>query len=98
MDRSALDDPATAAHAWTRFRRFLKAWSLFTLVVVAGVLSWLVVSRGVESVHLYLAMAIGVGLTMELGGALMGLAFLSSGTGHDEAVRDFDPGDQDSAG
>lgn len=98
MDRSALDDPATAAHAWARFRRFLKAWSLFTLAVVAGVLGWLIASRGPESVHLYLAMAIGVGLTMELGGALMGLAFLSSGTGHDEAVRDFDPDDQDSAG
>jgi hypothetical protein len=35
---------------------------------------------------------------MELAGALMGLTFLSSGTGHDEAVRDFNQDDQDSSG
>jgi hypothetical protein len=98
MDRSPLDDPATAAHAWARFRRVFKAWSLFTLAVVVAVLGWLVASRGIESVHLYLAMAIGVGVTMELAGALMGLAFLSSGTGHDEAVRDYAPDEHDSAG
>jgi hypothetical protein len=98
MDRSPLDDPATAALAWARFRRFVKAWSLFTLAVVAAVLGWLMASRGFESVHLYLAMAIGVGVTMALGGALMGLAFVSSGSGHDEAVRDYTPDDGDSAG
>jgi hypothetical protein len=98
MDRSPLDDPATAAHAWARFSRVFKAWSLFTLVVVAAVLGWMLVSRGVESVHLYLAMALGIGVTMELAGALMGLAFLSSGTGHDEAVRDYTPEDRDSTG
>jgi hypothetical protein len=98
MDRSPLDDPATAAHAWARFRRVFKAWSLFTLAVVIAVLGWLFASRGFESVHLYLAMGLGVGVTMELAGALMGLAFLSSGTGHDEAVRDYAPEDSDSAG
>jgi hypothetical protein len=98
MDRSPLDDPATAAHAWARFRRMFKAWSLFTLGVVAAVLGWLAMSQGFESVHIYLAMALGVGVTMELAGALMGLAFLSSGTGHDEAVGEFIPEDQDSAG
>jgi hypothetical protein len=98
MDRSPLDDPTTAAHAWARFRRVFKAWSLFTLAVVLAVLGWLMVSRGFESIHLYLAMALGVGVTMELAGALMGLAFLSSGTGHDEAVGEFAPDDQDSAG
>ena len=98
MDRSPLEDSATAAFAWARFRRVFKAWSLFTLAVVIAVLGWLAADRGFESPHLYLATAIGVGVTMELAGALMGLAFLSSGTGHDEAVRDFDPGDQDLAG
>jgi hypothetical protein len=98
MDRSPLDDPATAAHAWARFRRVFKAWSLFTLAVVAAVMGWLAVSRGFDSAHLYLATALGVGVTMELAGALMGLAFLSSGTGHDEAVGDFAPEDQDPPG
>jgi hypothetical protein len=98
MDRAPLDDPVVAAHAWARFRRFFGAWSLFALTVVIAVLGWLLIAYGYESAHLYLAMAIGVGVTMELAGALMGLAFLSSGTGHDEAVRDFAPKDQDSAG
>jgi hypothetical protein len=98
MERSPLEDPATSAFAWARFRRVFKVWSLITLAVVIAVLGWLAVSRGFESPHLYLATAIGVGVTMELAGALMGLAFLSSGTGHDEAVRDFDPANQDSAG
>jgi hypothetical protein len=98
MDRAPLDDPAISAHAWRRFRRIFKAWSLFTLAVVIAALGWLVVSYGYESIHIYLATAIGIGVTMELAGALMGLAFLSSGTGHDEAVRDYVPEDPDSAG
>jgi hypothetical protein len=99
MDPSPLDAPVASAHAWARFRRVFKAWSLFTLAVVAAALGWLLVSRGgAGSIHLYLATALGVGVTMELAGALMGLAFLSSGSGHDEAVRDFDPERQDPAG
>jgi hypothetical protein len=38
------------------------------------------------SVHFYIAVALGISFTMLLGGALMGLAFLSSGTGHDDSV------------
>jgi hypothetical protein len=38
------------------------------------------------SVHFYIAVAMGISLTMLLGGALMGLVFLSNGTGHDESV------------
>jgi len=44
------------------------------------------------SVHFYIAVALGISLTMLLGGALMGLAFLSNGTGHDEAVDNQLPG------
>lgn len=98
MDPAALDDPAIAAPAWVRFRRMFKAWSWFTFAVVTLILVWFVVTRGIESVHFYLAMAAGVGLTMLLGGALMGLMFLSSAAGHDEAVRDYSPEDGDSAG
>lgn len=98
MDPEALDDPAIAAPAWVRFRRMFKAWSWFTFAVVTLILAWFVVTRGFESVHFYLAMAAGVGLTMLLGGALMGLMFLSSAAGHDEAVRDYSPEDGDSVG
>jgi hypothetical protein len=35
-----------------------------------------------------IATAAGVGLSVMLGAALMGLVFLSSGSGHDEAIED----------
>ena len=40
------------------------------------------------SIHYYIAAALGIGFTMLLASALMGLVFLSSGTGHDEAIED----------
>lgn len=56
------------------------------LVLVAVILLYR--SNGMVSVHLYIATALGVGLTMLLASALMGLVFLSSGTGHDESIVD----------
>jgi hypothetical protein len=38
------------------------------------------------SAHFYVATALGIGFSMLLMSALMGLVFLSSGSGHDEAV------------
>lgn len=40
------------------------------------------------SIHLYIAAAAGVFVSVLLGSALMGLVFLSSGTGHDESIED----------
>jgi hypothetical protein len=37
-------------------------------------------------IHFYIASMLGIGFAMMLMAALMGLVFLSSGTGHDEAV------------
>ena len=42
--------------------------------------------NGMISVHFYIAVALGISFTMLLGGGLMGLAFLSNGTGHDASV------------
>ena len=41
------------------------------------------------TIHMIIATAAGVGLSVMLGAALMGLVFLSSGTGHDESVTDL---------
>lgn len=59
-----------------------------TVLVVIFALAALYWKNGLVSVHFYIATAVGIGFTMLLGSALMGLVFLSSGTGHDEAVRD----------
>ena len=59
-----------------------------TVALVVVALSVLYRSNGMVSVHLYIATALGIGLTMLLASGLMGLVFLSSGTGHDEAIVD----------
>ena len=57
--------------------------------VVALVLGYLYVSGSALSIHFYIATGLGVGAAMMLTAALMGLVFLSSGTGHDESVTDL---------
>jgi len=91
---SPLDDPATAAHAWARYRRLMRWMGAVTLVVVIAALAVIYRETGMVSIHLFIAAALGVGFTVMLMAALMGLLFLSSGTGHDESVSDLehDPG------
>ena len=83
---SPLDDPDYAEFAWARYFWLLRWMALFTACVVAACLAYLHAVVGDVPIHLYIATSLGVGLTMMLTGALMGLVFLSSGTGHDEAV------------
>jgi hypothetical protein len=86
--RSPLDDPRNAAHAWARYRMLMRWMGLFTLVVVAIALFALSRQEGEVSIHFYIATGLGIGFAIMLMAALMGLVFLSSGTGHDEAVSD----------
>lgn len=89
MTQSPLDNEGNAAFAWTRFRRMMRGWALVSALVAAGVMAWFFSQYGLVSIHFYIAAALGIGLMIMLTGALMSLLFLSSGTGHDEAVRDF---------
>ena len=88
VPRSPLDDPATANFAWARYRRLMKWMAGFTLVVVIACMALLYRSDGFVSIHFYIATALGIGAAMMLMAALMGLVFLSSGTGHDESIVD----------
>ena len=97
--RSPLDDPHTAAHAWGRFRRLMRLMMLFTVGVVIVALVLVYRDAGLASAHMFIATALGVACSMLLMSALMGLVFLSSGTGHDESIDDQPEGsDQDSVG
>lgn len=83
-----LDDPEAAAFAWSRYRRLLGWMALVALLAAAaadGVLWW-----WLGEIHLHMAIAtfLGVFATVLLAAALMGLVFLSSGTGHDAEVQD----------
>ena len=88
IPKSPLDDPDRAAFAWARYRRLMKWMAGFTLAVVIASLVLLGRSEGIVSVHFYIATALGIGAAMMLMAALMGLVFLSSGTGHDESIVD----------
>lgn len=90
--KSPLDDPATAAHAWARYRLIMKWLLAATTLTVAIAVGLLFIYNGMVSVHFYIATALGISLTMLLGGGLMGLMFLSHGTGHDESVDNRLPG------
>ena len=88
IPRSPLDDPDTAAHAWARYKRLMRFMMAVTLLMVAASFYALYRENGLVSAHLYVATALMVGFAMLLTSALMGLVFLSSGTGHDEAIVD----------
>ena len=85
---SPLDDPEKAAHAWARYRRIMRFMLILTIGVVVLAMAVLYDGESEASVHYYIAAALGIGFTMLVASALMGLVFLSNGTGHDEAVRD----------
>lgn len=102
--KSPLDDPETAAHAWARYRKIMRFLLAVTIATVAIAVGLLFAFHGAISVHFYIAVALGIAFTMLLGGGLMGLVFLSNGTGHDASVDNRLPdadelfGDKDGEG
>ena len=88
-----LSDPVLAARAWARYRWIMR-WVIGTAVLsVAGALFFLWSDGAPLTAAIIIATSAGVSLTVLLGGALMGLIFLSSGTGHDEDVAHFEAED-----
>lgn len=92
VNKSPLDDPKNAAHAWARYRRIMRLLMAVTVATVLLAVGLLYAFNGAISVHFYIAVALGISFTMLLGGGLMGLVFLSNGTGHDESVDNRLPG------
>ena len=85
---SQLDDPLHASAAWARYWQLMRWMGWFTAICIAITLSILFYRHGLVSIHMYIATAGGVGFAVMLMAALMGLVFLSSGTGHDESIDD----------
>ncbi len=86
--QSPLDDPVQAARAWAHYRRMLRWTADLALAVIGVVWVWLYHEFGFVSIHLYIASALGLGLTIMLLGALMGLMFVSHNSGHDDSIED----------
>lgn len=85
-----LDDPVYAAFAWARFRRVL-GWmaGLATVFIIAAILVLQHIYGPMGWVAI-LAVIGGAGGSIMLSAVLMGLIFLSSGSGHDESVDRWD--------
>jgi len=67
-------------------------WAGVAAIAVALFASWLIRrDQGEIGWITILAIFGGIGGTVMMGGLLMGLVFLSSGTGHDEDVERIDP-------
>ena len=75
---------AAAGPAWARFRRLMRWMLLLAVVAIAAALGWLRASYGPLPLHMAIATALGVGLTVLLGTGLMGLVFVSRASGHDD--------------
>lgn len=90
-----LSDPDYARFAWARYRR-LMAWmalAALTATVVALVLLWW--TRGPLPILFLVFTAGGIFFSVLLAAALMGLVFLSSGSGHDERIQDLSEDEND---
>ena len=78
--------PAPSALAWARYRRMMKWMALASAVAAALAVAYLKASSETMPWQMVLATVAGVGLSVLLGTALMGLVFLSDRSGHDEAA------------
>ena len=89
VKRSPLDNRDTSNVAWARYRRLMRGMTIVSAAAVVLALAWLhfTLPHGL-TIHMIVATAAGVGLSVMLGAALMGLVFLSSGSGHDESIED----------
>ena len=88
LPRSPLDDPRLARIAWARYKRLMRLMGFATTAMVVLAISVLYARNGPISIHFYIATALGIAFMMLLTAGLMGLVFLSSGTGHDETIVD----------
>jgi hypothetical protein len=67
-----------------RFLRVFRLLALLSIVIAAIAVAVVIRAPGEVNASLIIATALGVGLTVLLGTALMALMFISSDSGHDE--------------
>jgi hypothetical protein len=90
-------DPIQAPRQSTmqRFWRIFRLLAFLSIVVAAIAVALVTAGAGEVHASLIIATALGVGLTMLLGSALMVLMFLSSESGHDDAASHFKEKDKE---
>jgi hypothetical protein len=81
--------PSPPSSTKRRFWRIFRLLILLALIVAA--IATILVSRGDPTLHVHMIIATGLGtfFIMLVGTGLMALAFLSSSSGHDDAVAHY---------
>ena len=74
------------ARAWARYRRLMTWMATAAAAAVLLALIYLKSSGGPVPVAMVVATIAGVGLSVLLGTALMGLVFLSNNSGYDDEI------------
>jgi uncharacterized protein (DUF2062 family) len=86
--KSQLEDPKYAQFAWTRYKRLMLWMVLASFTAVVGGLLLLSLFIGAIPLHMMIATSLGIFFSVLLASALMGLVFLSAGSGHDDVIED----------
>lgn len=83
--------PRPPATHVSKLKRSLKLLGWFAVLV--AIIATLLVARGQAGLHIHMliATALGMGIAVFIGGALMLLIFFSAASGHDEAASRYDP-------
>jgi hypothetical protein len=79
--------PEASALAWSRYKNMMKWMALAAAIASALAVAYLKATSDAMPWQMVLATIAGVGLSVLLGTALMGLVFLSDRTGHDEGAH-----------
>ena len=77
-------DDAQRAAAWRRYKALMSWMALAAVIAALLALAYLWLSGSELTIHMAVATVAGVGLSVLLGTALMGLVYFSSHSGHDE--------------
>ena len=88
IPESQLDHAEYAAFAWARYRRLMWWMALASTLATVSGLGALWVIAGPIPWPMMLFTALGIFASVLLAAALMGLVFLSAGSGHDDAIID----------
>jgi len=76
-----------SALAWSRYKRMMKWMALASAIAAALAVAYLKATSDAMPWQMVLATIAGVGLSVLLGTALMGLVFLSDRSGYDDAAQ-----------
>jgi hypothetical protein len=76
-----------SARAWTRYKALMSWMIAAAVIAVLLALLYLKLSGAMLGIHMVIATIAGVFFSVLLGTALMGLAYFSSHSGHDDAAH-----------